>query len=180
MIRNRSPHAGPTSVDDPDAPRARILIVDADDARAKQHRDAIEIAGFPEPERAVSGDDALDILGAMAQRFDIVAMWAPLADHAGVDFAGVLRRCQSPVRLAVMTDLSPRDYPSPGRLAGACALEGRSGERGMIGCLRRVQLDGAAIADIQSGRQVPAMLDQVWALAIYGAPPGSRIVAALD
>ncbi len=79
-----------------------------------------------------------------------------------------------------MTDLSPRDYPNPVRLAGACAIEGRSGERGMIGCLRRVQRDGPTIADIQSDRHVPATLDQVWALAIYGAPPGARIVAALD
>lgn len=180
MIRNRSPRDRQCQADDPDAPHARILIVDADDARALQFRQAIEIAGFPETERATSGDDALDVLGAAAQCYDIVAAWGPLIDHATIDFAGVLRRCRSPVRLVVLTDLSPSDYPAPGRLAGACAIEGRSGERGVIQCLRQVQRQGTPVSDIVAGLIVPSTLDQVWALPIYGALPGSRITAPLD
>lgn len=180
MIRNRSPRARTSRADDPDALRTRILIVDADDTRAQSYRQAIEVAGFPEPERATSGDDALDVLGAAAQCFDIVAAWGPLADHATVDVSGVLRCCRSPVRLIVVTDLSPRDYPDPRRLAGVCAVEGRSGERGVIQCLRQVQRDGTPVADIVDNLIVPSTLDQVWAMAVYGALPGSRITAPLD
>lgn len=180
MIRNRSPRARDNRVDDSGASRARILIVDADDTRAQGFRQAIEVAGFPEPERATSGDDALDLLGAAAQCFDIVAAWVPLVDHATVDVFGILRRCRSPVWLIAITDLSPRDYPAPRRLAGVCAIEGRSGERGVIQCLRQVQRQGTSAGDIAAGLIVPPTLDQAWAVAVYDALPGSPITVPLD
>jgi hypothetical protein len=180
MIRYPSSRSPNELIDGSSALRTRVLIVDGDNDRARKFGEALEIAGYPEPERALSGDDALDILGARAQQFDIVAVWAPLPDYGVVDFAGVLRRCRSPVRLAIITDLSPRDFPQPNRLAGTCAVEGRSGERGVVRCLKAVAQHGTSVGDIVATRHVPSKLDQVWALAIYGAPPGARVSVPLD
>ena len=72
--------------------RARLLLVGSDAKRLAADRAAIEDAGLPEPETAITGDEALDILGAHAQQFDLVIIRPQLADDPDVDFAGILRR----------------------------------------------------------------------------------------
>ena len=58
---------------------------------------------------ARDADEALDILGARSQRFDAVAVWPWLADDATVDMIGILRRCNSPVRIVAITSLTPAE-----------------------------------------------------------------------
>jgi hypothetical protein len=165
---------------DPPAARARILYVDGDRQRARRLREAIEGAGFGEPEIASTGDEALDILGAHAQRFDIVAAWMPLADAAAVDLPGVLRRCNSPVRLVALTTLTPRTFPLAGRLAGVAGVDGARGERGVVDCLRAVLARGLTVAEIVASRRVPDTLPEAWAVRIYGHQPGALFDAKLD
>jgi DNA-binding NarL/FixJ family response regulator len=159
---------------------ARILYVDADPARSRKVRAAIEIAGFGEPEFAATGDEALDILGARAQQFDVVAAWMPLADTATVDLPGVLRRCRSPVRFVVLTTLTPRTYPLAGKLAGAAGVDGTRGERGIVQCLRAVLASPHTIAHVVASQQVPDTLSEPWATRIYGHQPGATFSAKLD
>lgn len=158
----------------------RILLADASAVRRAAYRRAIEDAGFGEPECADSGDEALDLLGARAQQFDVVAAWMPLPDDADVDLAGVLRRCNSPVRLLVMTNLGPRDYPRAGRLAGCAGVESKGSEREFIRLVRAIAGTACSVADIVSGRQAPATLADDWSARIYGVPPGARFHGRLD
>ena len=98
------------------------MLVDSDADRVHLTRQWIEWEGGPDAEVAAGGDEALDILGATAQRFDLVAVWPPLADCGDVDFFGVLRRCRSPVRLVAVTALTPAEARSggPARGSGRC------------------------------------------------------------
>jgi len=159
---------------------ARILYVDADPVRAKKLREAIEISGFPEAEHTATGDEALDLLGARKQQFDVVAAWMPLKDADSCDLAGVLRRCQSPVRLIALTTLTPRTFPLAGRLAGVAGVDGHHGERTVIACLRSVLASSHTVADIVRSQQVPHTLSEAWAVRIYGHLPGARFQAKLD
>ncbi len=159
---------------------ARLLYVDDTPARSARYREALEIAGFPPAEDVGSGDEALDLMGARAQRFDAVIAWLPLADAAMVDFFGILRRCASPVRLLGLTTLTPPTYPLAARLAGLCGMEGTRGERGFVTGLRAVLASGASVAEIVAARRVPETLRRNWALRIYGVEPGAWFDAALD
>ena len=162
------------------AGNVRILYVDADRKRAVQYRQAIEIAGFSEAEHAASGDEALDILGAKAQRFDVVAAWMPLPDADSVDLPGVLRRCTSPVRLVCLTTLTPKSFPLAGRLAGVASVDGARGERGFVQCLRAVLASNHTVAEIVASHRVPDTLSEPWSLRIYGHQPGHYFSGKLD
>ncbi|MFM9941526.1 MAG: hypothetical protein ACKVP7_18740 [Hyphomicrobiaceae bacterium] len=159
---------------------ARILYVDGDVVRAKKLRQALEIAGFPEAEHAATGDEALDVLGARAQQFDVVIAWMPLKDAEHVDLPGVLRRCQSPVRLIALTTLTPRSFPLAGRMAGVAGVDGHQGERTIINCVRAVLASPHTVAEIVASHRVPTTLSEPWAMRIYGHQPGARFQAKLD
>lgn len=170
------------SAPQPQVPGAaiRILLADANVVRRAAYRRAIEDAGYGEPECTGSGDETLDLLGARAQQFDVVAAWMPLPDDADVDLAGVLRRCNSPVRLLVMTNLGPRDYPRAGRLAGCAGIESKGSEREFVRLVRAVAGTACSVADIVSGRLAPTTLADDWSLRVYGVPPGAPFHARLD
>ena len=159
---------------------ARILLVDQDAARRDQHRQWLVIAGGREPETAASGDEALDILGAAAQRFDLVAFWPLLPDAEAVDLAGVLRRCKSPVRLLAVTAATPATFPKPGRLAGVGAVDTSATPRGFVVTVRDLLAGNATVAEIVTAKRAPATLAKGWAEAIHGVPPGGRFEADLD
>ena len=159
---------------------ARILYVDPDPVRSMQVREAIEIAGFGEPETATSGDEALDVLGSRAQQFDVVAAWMPLPDSEAVDLPGVLRRCRSPVRLVALTTLTARTYPLAGRLAGIAGVSGDRGERNIVQCLRTVLASDHTVANIVARHVGPETLPEVWTMRVYGHQPGARFSAKLD
>jgi DNA-binding NarL/FixJ family response regulator len=158
---------------------ARILYVDGDGPRAMRMREAFEIAGFPEAEHALNGDEALDMLGAAAQQFDIIVARMPLKD-GDADLAGVLRRCASPVRLVALTTLTPRTFPLAGRLAGVAGVDGHHGERTIIDCMRAVLAGPHTVAEIVRSHRVPDTLSEAWARRIYGHQPGARFQAKLD
>ena len=160
--------------------RARLLLVGSDAKRLAADRAAIEDAGLPEPETAITGDEALDILGAHAQQFDLVIIRPQLADDPDVDFAGILRRCKSPVRLMAVTPAQPPRFPQPGRLAGVAAIADCGTDDGFVRTLRSVLAASSTVAGIVTTKQVPPILDATWAHAIYGAPPGSHVYADLD
>jgi hypothetical protein len=161
-------------------PGWRLLLVDGDHGRRQRAAEAIEKAGAPEPATAGSGDEALDVLGAEAQQFRLVAAWMPLTDDADVDMVGVLRRCRSPVRLLVLTTLGPNEYPRAGRLAGATAIEDPLSLQGLLAAVRQAALNGVPIADIIDSQRVPDRLSPLWAVRVYGARPGTRFQAKLD
>ncbi len=160
--------------------QARILLVDANLSRRALHRQWLEIAGAPEPDTADSGNDALDVLGARAQQFDLVAIWPPLADADTVDICGVLRRCRSPVRLMAVTSATPLSLGKAGMLAGVAAVDDSATPRGFINVVRTLLASDATIAAIVATKSVPGMLGCIWAEAIYGATPGSRFYSDLD
>ncbi len=172
-----SPSGKPVGVE---VETARILYVDGDAARAKKIRAAIEIAGFPEAEHASTGDEALDVLGARAQQFDVVVAWMPLPDAEHVDLPGVLRRCKSPVRLIALTTLTPRTFPLAGRMAGVAGVAGHQGERIIVNCIRDVLASDHTVAEIVGSHRVPTTLNEPWAMRIYGHHPGARFQAKLD
>ena len=163
---------------DPDR-TARILYVDSDVPRAMRTREAFEIAGFPEAEHALNGDEALDVLGAAAQQFDIIVARMPLKD-GDADLPGVLRRCESPVRLVALTTLTPRTFPLAGRLAGVAGVDGHQGERGIVNCMRSVLASPHTVSEIVRSHRVPDTLGEAWAMRIYGHQPGARFQAKLD
>ena len=159
---------------------ARLLLVDGDVQRRFLNRQWLEIAGAPEPEVADSGDEALDILGAAAQQFDAVLVWLPLRDAAAVDFAGVLRRCRSPVRLVGVTQAHIDDVSAKGRLAGITALDDSGTPRGLVQCVRAVLASGLSVEEIVRDRRVPRLIGRAWSEAIYGTAPGGQFYADLD
>ncbi len=160
--------------------RARLLLVDSDASRLEIHRQWIAWMGVPEPEWASNGDEALDLLGAAAQRFDVVAIWPPLVDDSVVDFAGILRRCNSPLRLMAATSLTPAEMARPGRLAGVGLVEDSGTPHGFIAGLETMLASSNTISDIVHSKRTPATLSVAWALAIYGNLPGQRFHADLD
>ena len=158
----------------------RIMLVDSDASRVTLTRQWIEWEGGPEAEVAGSGDEALDVLGAKAQRFDVVAVWPWLTDDATVDLFGVLRRCASPVRLVAVTSLSPAELGRAGRLAGAAAVEATGEPRRLLATLHNVLAGQDTVGGLIHRRCVPATLSAEWAEAIYGTSPGHSFHAALD
>ena len=163
-------------------PRAHcaILIVDADHNRADRLRQILRDDGYMEPLTAASGDDALDVLGAHAQQFDLVIAWVPLIDEGRLDFFQILRQLNSPVRIACATPLTCERYPNSGKLAGATAVLQASKLDGMAAQADILIQNGASVARIVSARRVPRLLPDTWALAIYGARPGTPIAKPLD
>ncbi len=159
---------------------ARLLLVDSDAGRLLLTRQWIEWEGGPDAEVAAGGDEALDILGAAAQRFDLVAVWPTLDDDRDVDFFGVLRRCCSPVRLVAVTALTPAEVGRAGRLAGAAAVDDSGQPHGLVAALETVFDGSETVAAIIMRKRAPASMTAEWANAIYGAPPGGRFHAALD
>ncbi len=175
----KSSPGGPAPSND-DRP-IRILLVDAHEKRRRAYRDAIELAGCGEPEIAASGDEALDVLGARAQQFDVVAAWMPLPDADSVDVVGILRRNRSPVRLILVTSQHPRDFPRAGRLAGICGADSTGTEHGFIKLIRAVMADDhTSVANVVAGQSVPRTLSDDWAQRVYGVPSGSRFHSKLD
>ena len=169
-------------------PRAQsaILIVDADADRADKLRKVLRDDGYLEPLTAASGDEALDVLGAHAQQFDLVIAWVPLIDEGRLDVFQVLRKLGSPVRIACATPLTCERYPKPAtKLAGATAVLQQAKLDGPVFQGMAAQADiliqnGASVGRIVSTRRVPRLLPDAWALAIYGAKPGMHITAPLD
>jgi hypothetical protein len=159
---------------------ARLMLVDSDSTRLGFNRQRIEREGGPDVEIATIGDEALDILGAKAQRFDVVTVWPWLADDETVDMFGVLRRCQSPVRLVAVTDATPAELGRVRRLAGAAAVEDSGQPLALFSTLSTVLAGDDTVEAIVIRRRVPASLTAEWARAIYGAAPGQRFGAALD
>lgn len=159
---------------------ARLLLVDSDIERLALHRSWIENEGGPDAEAAALGDEALDILGAKAQQIDVVAVWTPLADDATVDLFGVLRRCNSPVRVMVATSFTPADFARPGRLAGTTLVDDSGTPNDLIASLETVLAGDGSVASIVASRRVPRSLAADWAEAIYGTRPGSHFHAPLD
>ena len=159
---------------------ARLMLVDSDADRVHLTRQWIEWEGGPDAEVAAGGDEALDILGATAQRFDLVAVWPPLADCGDVDFFGVLRRCRSPVRLVAVTALTPAELGQAGRLAGAAGVDDSGRPHGLLAALETIAAGHDTVAEIVARRRAPITLSALWAHAIYGTAPGGRFHAALD
>lgn len=163
-------------------PRAQsaILIVDDFARRGENLRRILRDDGYREPEVAASGDEALDVLGAHAQRFDLLIVWVPLADGGRLDLFKVLRQLSSPVRIACATPLRCEAFPEPGRLAGATAILFEPDLNRMAVQADILIQNGDSVGDIVSLREVPRLLPDAWALAIYGTKPGSRFTAPLD
>ena len=163
-------------------PRAdsAILIVDSDARRADLLRQTLRDDGYLEPFTAKSGDDALDVLGAHAQQFDLVIAWVPLIDEGRIDFFQILRKLGSPVRIACTTPLTCERYPNPAKLAGATAILQGGKLDGIAAQADILIQSGSSVARIVSAKRVPRLLPDTWALAIYGARPGTPIVKPLD
>ena len=163
-------------------PRARsaILIIDADPGRADDLRKILRDDGYAEPLTAASGDEALDVLGAHAQRFDLLLAWVPLIDEGRIDFFGILRQLGSPVRIAGITSLPCERYPNAERLAGVTAILQLRKLDGIAAQADILIQNGASVGTIVSTRRVPRLLPDAWANAIYGTDPGMPITSALN
>ena len=159
---------------------ARLMLVDSDPDRLSFTRRWIEWEGGPDAEVAALGDEALDILGAKSQRFDVVAVWPWLADDATVDMFGVLRRCNSPLRLIAVTGLTPAELGRSGRLAGVAAVEDSGEPHRLIAVLEAVRAGADTVATIIARRRAPTSLSDLWARAVYGTAPGQRFHSSLD
>ncbi len=159
---------------------ARLLLVDSNSARMSLTRQWIERQGGPDAEIAGAGDEALDLLGAAAQRYDLVVVWPTLADEQDVDFFGVLRRCRSPVRLVAATPLTPPQMPRPGRLAGTAAVESAGPSAELTATLVSVLKSFETVERIVTQKRAPSTMSKTWAQAIYGTAPGQRFHAELD
>lgn len=163
-------------------PRARsaILIVDADAGRADDLRKLLRDEGYAEPLTAATGDEALDVLGAHAQQFDLLIAWVPLIDEGRLDFLGVLRQLSSPVRVAGLTSLPCDRYPNPEKLAGVTAILQLRKLDGIAAQADIIIQNGASVGTIVATRRVPRLLPDAWANAIYGTDPGMPITSALN
>ena len=163
-------------------PRAQstVLIIDADRARADKLRQVMRDDGYREPLTAVSGDDALDVLGAHAQQFDLVIAWVPLIDEGQRDFFLILRQLGSPVRIACATSLAHQRYPNPNKLMGATAILYQPKLEGVAAQADILIQSGVSVRHIVSSRVVPRLLPDAWAIAIYGTKPGTPITASLN
>jgi hypothetical protein len=180
MVARKTPHDSRFNQRAAALAGARLLLVDSDAARLGLSRQWIAWEGGPDVEIAAFGDEALDILGARSQRFDIVTVWPWLADDATVDMLGILRRCRSPVRLIAVTAATPAELGRPGRLAGVAAVVDTGQPLRLLSTLQTVLADDATVEAIVVRRRVPATLSAAWARAVYGTAPGQRIHAALD
>ena len=156
-----------------------VLIIDDFPKRGEAFRKALRDDGYNEPLLAQSGDEALDILGAHAQQFDLVIAWVPLADDGRIDFLQILRQLGSPVRIACATPLPHGQYRKPGRLAGATAILHQPDPAGMAVQADILIQNGASVGQIIATRRVPRLLPDAWAQAIYGTLPGSQFSASL-
>ena len=162
-------------------PRARsaILIIDADHDRRDKLRQTLRDDGYREPLTAASGDEALDVLGAHAQQFDLVIAWVPLVDEGRIDFFQILRTLGSPVRIACATPLTCERYPKPAKLAGATAVLHAPKIGGIAAQADILIQTGSSVGHIVATRQVPRLIPDAWAMAIYGTKPGMRISTPL-
>ena len=159
---------------------ARLMLVDGQADRAAFTRQWIERRGGPDAEIAADADEALDLLGAAAQAYDLVVAWPSLESDDTIDLPKVLRQCRSPVRLVVATTLSPAEMPRPGRLAGAAAIEDSGRVASLAVTLADVLRSPVTVGRIVDDRRAPATMPEAWTQAIYGTFPGQRFHAELD
>ncbi len=164
----------------PHGPPARLVVVDPNRAIANLIRLTLQRHGFGDPHLMEEAEEALDLLGAMAQAIDLVLM-AYSADPETVDLRllEVLRRVGSPVRLACYGALTPDDCaPDVRRLIGAAAYLDMCSTYGIARAVRDLLAAPVAVAQILSSSRVPATMSRPWALAIYDAAPDETFARA--
>jgi DNA-binding NarL/FixJ family response regulator len=164
----------------PHGPQARIMLVDGDEARSSELRRALRFHGFGEAEVAATGNEALDLLGALEQRVDLVVVWAPLPDDAELDLIGILRRLRSPVRLACVIQPAKAKSIRFGRLAGVTVGLLQASPDELAFQLDIILKAGRSVREIVESQTVPRLLTDAWAQAIYGTLPGARFTGPLD
>jgi len=160
-----------------DGPPARLLLIEPNAATAALLRGVLAWHGFGGPEVVADAEEALDVLGALSQRVDLVLVSLPTHDDAGARVADVLRRCRSPVRLAGYGGALASELARPTRLAGAAAYIDVLARRGIARWTHELLASPWSIRHILKTSLVPPTLDAAWARAIYGALPGKPFAA---
>jgi hypothetical protein len=134
--------------------------------------------GFGEPSLAEEADEALDVIGAKAQAFDLVLMAFSPADAVDVALVRVLRRVRSPIRLALYGALEAEDLADASPLVGAAAYIDLASLTRIAPQVRALLGAPCTVAHILATARTPASLSRRWAIAIYGATPGDPIPRA--
>ncbi|KAB2912157.1 MAG: response regulator transcription factor [Hyphomicrobiaceae bacterium] len=156
----------------PNGPRARLLIVEPDRDVAHLLRHIFQWHGFGAPETVADGEEALDTLGAMAQRVDLVMMALTPPAGTDTDMVGVLRQVRSPVRLACYGAATHDEVSHAHRLVGIAAYFDLSSLYGIVRQAQEVLASVWTVRRVLASSLVPQTMSPVWAAAVYGAAPG--------
>jgi CheY-like chemotaxis protein len=158
-------------------PERRLLLVEPDAQVASVIGLCLAWHGIGTPEMAADADEALDLLGASRQRFDLVLMAYPLPDESEIDVAAVLRNSHSPVRLVRYGGLQTEVVRRPGSFVGTAAMIDELDCAGLARGLSSILDAPVRVVDIIARRRVPETIASAWGLAIYGAAPGQSFNA---
>ncbi len=156
----------------PSGPRARLLIVEPDRDVAHVLRHTFQWHGFGAPETVADAEEALDTLGAMAQRVDLVMLALPSPSSTDTDMVGVLRQIRSPVRLACYGAATQDEVPHAHKLVGIAAYFDLASLYGIVRQAQEVLASVWTVRHILASCIAPQTMSPAWAAAVYGAAPG--------
>jgi CheY-like chemotaxis protein len=155
----------------PTGPAAAILLVDDDPARAELTSSILAWHGMGRPDRALSGDEALDRV-AGARQLELVILAMPLPDDDQRDVESVLRRHNAPFRIARQGAQLPWEVAGAARYRGVAVVLDMAGSKGIARDIDAVLRSDWTVGHIMASQTVPTTLTKGWAEAIYGARPG--------
>jgi hypothetical protein len=154
------------------------MLVEPDRRLGQALRLVLEWNGFGEPLVAEDAEEALDLLGAKAQAFDLLLMAYGPIEPVDVSLIRVLRRIRSPLRLALYGPLEPEELLDAAALTGAAAYIDLAGLTRIAGQIRELLAAPFTVQHIIENARAPTTMSRRWVLAIYGTEPGHAFARA--
>ena len=151
---------------------ANILLVDHESGIGDVVSSVLKRYGASAIERAVSADEALDMLGYTTRRYDLVMLRAGLPNREALQVLRVLSRQRAKIRVSLHGGSDLANLAEPHHYGGVARCIEISGLPGIVRGVAIVLASNATLAQILTTSLVPETISADWAQAIYGALPG--------
>jgi CheY-like chemotaxis protein len=151
---------------------ANILLVDDESGIADVISNVLKRYGAGTIERAVSADEALDMLGYTTRPYDLVMLRAGLPNADALKVLRVLSRQRANLRVSLHGSSDLANLAEPRWYEGVARCIEISGLPGIVRGVAIVLASNATLENILTTNVVPETISADWARAIYGALPG--------
>jgi DNA-binding NtrC family response regulator len=174
MATNRSSSRRTTGDDYPLA-GITALVIEEDTSVADLLRQNLTQLGANLVELARNKDEALDTLGIASRPTALVVVNVAADNGFATELLELLRRHNAPIRVIVFADVQVTDITTFLELIGVAAVISQPFTLGTFRTtVREVMAAPVTVRDIITNRTVPATIDPMLGMAVYGDNPGQR------